>query len=330
MRLLFLSRGRILLKIERKGMQLGNEKAGRPVTTVIDKTACTGCGACMAVCPSETLTMEEGKAAVTGNDSMACDHCAAACPTGAIQVEAADSSLNQFETFSAESRWLPHGQFNTAELVNLMASRRSCRNFSDKAVPRALFEDLVKIGITAPSGTNCQLWTFTVLPDRDSVLRLGRRVGDFFRATNRMAEKRWLRTALKFIGRPELDDYFRNHFPTVEKGLAAWDNGSRDLLFHGATSAIVVSADRAASCPAEDALLATENILLAAHAMGLGSCLIGFVIEAMRRDRQIVKCLGIPDNETPYAVIALGWPSEAEKYQRVAGRKAVVIRYVKE
>jgi nitroreductase/NAD-dependent dihydropyrimidine dehydrogenase PreA subunit len=294
---------------------------------MIDKTACTGCGACIAVCPSETLTMEEGKAAVTGNDSMACDHCSAACPTRAIQVKAVDSSLFQFETFTAEARWTPHGKFDAAKLVNLMGSRRSCRNFSDKPVRRALFEDLVKIGITAPSGTNCQPWTFTVLPDRESVLRLGSRVGDFFRTTNRMAEKRWLRTVLKFIGRPELDNYFRNHFCTVEKGLAAWDSGSRDLLFHGAPSAIVVSADRAASCPAEDALLATGNILLAAHAMGLGTCLIGFVIEAMRRDRQIAKRLGIPANETAYAVIALGWPNEAETYRRVAGRKPVDIRY---
>jgi hypothetical protein len=45
----------------------------------------------------------------------------------------------------------------------------------------------------------------------------------------------------------------------------------------------------------------------------------------MRRQRSIVRMLGIPDNETPYAVIALGWPDET--YQRVAGRKAALIRY---
>jgi hypothetical protein len=59
--------------------------------------------------------------------------------------------------------------------------------------------------------------------------------------------------------------------------------------------------------------------------MGLGTCLIGFVIEAMRRDRSIVRRLGIPDQETAFAVIGLGWPNET--YQRVAGRKPVTIRY---
>lgn len=96
-------------------------------------------------------------------------------------------------------------------------------------------------------------------------------------------------------------------------------------MFHGAPAAIVVAADKDASCPGEDALLATGHILLAAHAMGLGTCLIGFAIEAMRRDKSIAAMLGIPANETPYAVVALGWPDEA--YQRVAGRKPVVIRY---
>ncbi|HSO20733.1 MAG TPA: nitroreductase family protein [Desulfosarcina sp.] len=297
----------------------------RSVTTVIDAERCIGCGLCVMVCPKETLSLRDGKAVVTGGESLNCAHCAAVCPTAAIRVEAVDPAPECFQTFAVDPRWQAHGRFDTAALVNLMASRRSCRSYADRPVDSALLEDLVKIGITAPSGSNCQPWTFTLLPDRASVDRLGRRVGDFFRKTNRMAEKRWLRTLLKWMGRPELDSYFREHYGTVERGLAAWDRGERDLLFHGAAAVIVVAADRAASCPAEDALLAAGNMLLAAHAMGLGTCLIGFVIEAMRRDRSIVRMLGIPDHETPQAVIAVGWPDET--YHRIAGRKPAVIRY---
>jgi nitroreductase/NAD-dependent dihydropyrimidine dehydrogenase PreA subunit len=297
----------------------------REVTTTIDPDRCIGCGMCIPVCPKETLAIQDGKAVVRGSESLNCDHCAAACPVDAIRVAAVDPGLSQFQTFPADNKWLPHGRFDTASLVNLMGSRRSCRNFSERPVDQPYLEDLIKAGITAPSGSNCQPWTFTILPDRRAVNRLGRRVGDFFRKTNRMAEKRWLRTLLKLLGRPELDAYFHLYYPTVEMGLSAWDRGERDLLFHGATAVIVVAADKDASCPSEDALLATGNMLLAAHAMGLGTCLVGFVIEAMRRDRSIVRMLGIPDHETPYAVIAIGWPDET--YCRVAGRKPVVIRY---
>jgi nitroreductase/NAD-dependent dihydropyrimidine dehydrogenase PreA subunit len=297
----------------------------RVVTTLIDADRCIGCGLCTMVCPLETLAIEDGKAVIRGADSLNCDHCAAACPTEAIAVASIDAGLARFQTFSADSRWLPHGRFDTATLVNLMGSRRSCRNYTDQPVDRALLEDLVKIGILAPSGSNCQPWTFTVLPDRAAVSRLGQEVGDFFRKTNRMAEKGWLRWGLKLIGKPALDDYYRHHYRTVQMGLEAWDKGERDMLFHGATAAILVAARNDASCPSEDALLATGQILLAAHAMGLGTCLIGFVIEAMRRDRSIVRRLGIPDQETAFAVIGLGWPHET--YQRVAGRKPVTIRY---
>ncbi len=298
---------------------------GREVTTRIDADRCIGCGLCTLVCPLETLSVQDGKAVIQGVESLNCDHCAAACPTEAIRVNAIDAELARFQNFSAVSGWLPHGRFDTASLVNLLGSRRSCRNYTDQPVDRTLLVDLVKAGVLAPSGSNCQPWAFTILPDRAAVVRLARQVGDFFRKTNRMAENGWLRRGLRVLGRPELDDYYRRHYPSVKMGLEAWDKEGRDLLFHGATAVIVVSARTDASCPGEDALLASGHILLAAHALGLGTCLIGFAIEAMRRDRSIVDGLGIPEQERAFAVIALGWPDET--YQRVAGRKPVTIRY---
>ena len=301
------------------------QSPSRSVTTTIYAELCIGCGQCVAVCPKETLTMEDGKAVVTGSESLNCGHCAAACPTDAIQVAALDPALAKFANFSADNRWLPHGQFDTATLVNLMGSRRSCRNFTDQPVDGTLLEDLVKIGVTAPSGCNCQPWTFRILPDRRAVVALARSVGNFFRKTNRMAEKTWLRWGLKWLGRPELEDYYQEHYATVEWGLEQWAREERDLLFHGAPAAIVVAAEKDASCPNEDALLATGHMLLGAHSLGLGTCLIGFVIEAMRRDRTIARSLGIPDREIPCAVMAVGWPDET--YRQVAGRKPVMIRY---
>jgi nitroreductase/NAD-dependent dihydropyrimidine dehydrogenase PreA subunit len=297
----------------------------RTVTTTIDEALCTGCGLCVEVCPKDTITMKGKKAVVTGLESLNCGHCFAVCPTGAVRVAGLDPTLSAFKTFEPRQSWLPFGKGPIRDLVNLMQSRRSCRNFQENPVPREMLEDLVKIGISAPSGSNCQLWTFTILPDRHAVEQLARWVGDFYVNLNRTAEKTWLRKGLKLLGKPELEQYFQNYYQSVKEGLETWEKEGKDRLFHGAPAAIVVGSKKEASCPAEDALLATQNMLLAAHVLGLGTCLIGFAVQAMRRDRSIVRRIGIPRDEAAYAVIALGYPKE--KYQRVTGRKQALVRY---
>lgn len=298
----------------------------RTVTTTIDTEVCIGCGECVRVCPQDTISMQNKKACITGDNSLTCDHCRAACVSGAVTVDGIDESLSRFESFQAERKWLPHGKYDIVGLVNLMQSRRSCRNYLEKPVEKTLLDDLIKIGITAPSGSNCQMWSFNVLPDRSSVEAFARRVKRFYENLNRIAEKSWLRFLLKLIRKPELDWYYENYYQRVKDGLADWDENGKDLLFHGAPAVIIVASKEEASCPSEDALLATQNILLGAHSLGLGTCLVGFVVSAMNSDRKICEFISLPEDENVYAVIAVGYPDE--KYQYVTGRKPALIRTI--
>ena len=296
----------------------------KPVTTIIDQEACVGCGLCVAVCPAKTITMINGKAVVTGTYSLACGHCEAVCPVDAIRVEALEHPYI-LASSSFDSNWLEPGACDTGQLVRLMLSRRSCRNYKDKEIDRTVLEDLVKIGTTAPSGTNSQLWTFTVLSSRREVESLGEQAARFFHGLNRMAGKPWLRFISKMFGGDALGRYYDRYYETVQEGLLLWDRDRIDTLFHGAVAAILVGGKENASSPLEDALLASQNILLAAHCLGLGTCMIGFAVEAIKRDKQIRKMLKIPDDESVYSVIALGYP--AEKYKKIALRKKIIPRY---
>ncbi|MGD8961971.1 MAG: nitroreductase family protein [Desulfobacterales bacterium] len=297
----------------------------RTVTTIIDAQKCIGCELCVKVCPSDTISMQDGKARVSGDRSLHCGHCVAVCPVDAVRVGAIDPHSLSFDNFSLQNRWLPHGDFDTARLVRLMASRRSCRNYTGQEVDRSVLADLVKIGTTAPSGTNCQNWTFTILPDRAAVNEFGQRLGFFFKKLNRQAEKRLLRKGLKLIGKPALDHYYREYYQSVKDGLKEWELTGRDLLFHGAPAVIIVGTKPGGSCPMEDALLATQNILLAAHSMGLGTCLIGFAVSAMNNDAALQQFIRIPAEETVCSVIAIGYPDE--QYEGLTGREKVLLRY---
>lgn len=60
----------------------------------------------------------------------------------------------------------------------------------------------------------------------------------------------------------------------------------------------------------EDVSAATENLLLAAHALGLGAVWTG-VYPAMERVAEVANVLNCPNNIVPMAVVRVGYPDEA-------------------
>jgi len=297
------------------------------VSVTIEKELCTGCGICVDICPYRAIQLTDNKAVyILPTECFSCGHCQAVCPEDAVLVDGLEFDFN-FSTFTEQKGMVQPGTSQIAALVSLMRSRRSCRRYQNKIVPLAILEDLVKIGTTAPSGTNSQPWSFYILQERSDVLVLGDLTADYYRNLNKRAGNRILRLFVKLFGGDRLGKYYRRYYDSVEEALREWDEEGSDRLFHGAAAAILVTAGKDASCPAEDTLLATQNILLAAHVMGLGSCLIGFVVEAMRRSPDMKRKMKIGEGEEIYSVIALGYPDV--KYYRAAGRKPVAAKILR-
>ena len=298
----------------------------RKINIQIDPELCDGCGLCVTVCPSETISISKKTAQITGDESLTCGHCIAICPMDAISLKNSEFGKIDFNTFNYENKWIKHGQFETSEIVRLMLSRRSCRNFEDENVDKEILEDLIKLGTTAPSGSNCQDWTFTVIPTKKDVAIFGEKIGGFFKKLNKLSENTVLRKGMTLFGNKKLQFYFENYYESVKETIELYEKEGIDKLFHGATAVIMVGGLKKSSCPSEDALLATQNILLGAHSMGIGTCLIGFAVNAIANDSKLKKDLGIEKNEAIYAAIALGYPNE--KFRKLTIRKKIIPRYI--
>jgi len=298
----------------------------RKINIQIDPKLCDGCGLCVKVCPSETISIINKTAQITGDESLTCGHCIAICPMDAISLKNSEFGKINFNTFTYENKWIKHGNFETSELVRLMLSRRSCRNFKDNNIDKDILEDLIKIGITAPSGSNCQDWTFIIIPTKKDVANFGEKIGEFFKRLNKLSKNIILRKGMTLFGNKKLEFYYENYYESVKETIELYEKEGIDKLFHGATAVIIVGGLKESSCPSEDALLATQNILLGAHSMGLGSCVIGFASNAIANDAKLKKDLGIDKKEAIYSVIALGYPNE--KFRKLTVRKKIIPRYI--
>lgn len=76
---------------------------------------------------------------------------------------------------------------------------------------------------------------------------------------------------------------------------------------------VLVCGDRAQEAPGYhiiDCAAATQNMLLAACALGLGTCWLG--VEPRReRMEPIAELFSLPEGIVPFALVALGYPAEA-------------------
>ncbi len=68
--------------------------------------------------------------------------------------------------------------------------------------------------------------------------------------------------------------------------------------------------DRQLSYLLQDCAAAIENLLLAAHALGLGACWLGVHPRSNRIDH-VRRLLHIPAHVLPVSIISVGWPAES-------------------
>lgn len=276
---------------------------------IIDQESCTLCAECVDVCPQNVLVINDNELNTQKDHCILCTHCYAICPSNALRFDESIIFKPDYKSFTYKENYTIDSRENPSGLVNLFRSRRSNRSYLDKKVDKKILEDLINFGVTAPSGSNMQKWEFTVLDSREKVFSLAEQIRAFFKKINRQAENILLRYLTAPFTKGALLQYYKSHYKSVKWAIDESEKG-RDLLFWGAPSIIIIHSSTKASTPIEDAAFASYNITLLAHALGLGSCYIGYAVEALNRVQKIKDFLKIPIDHRVHTVLALGYPKE--------------------
>jgi nitroreductase len=162
--------------------------------------------------------------------------------------------------------------------MEALRTRRACRQFTPQPVARHLIEELIAAAVLAPSGMNQQPWGFVVVSDAGRVHELGQDAKN--QAVRHFQSNRHLR------------DHLAD--PAIE-------------IFHGAPALILICATVQTEFSVQDCCLAAENLMLAARALGLGTCWIGLAGPWSNLAETKAR-LGAPADWTVVAPIIVGHP----------------------
>ncbi len=205
------------------------------------------------------------------------------------------------------------GNYNLEEIERLIKNRRSVRFFKKDDVPDEIIQKLIDLAHWAPSGMNAQPWKFVVIKDKKLIDEIRKVTEKGMRFTLKVFTGRALRwRILRSLWKLLQPSKFKTIDPRVLQGMKAHtkQKGAADV-FHHAPVLILILGHTGSSTWIEDCSAATQNLALAAHAMGLGTCWIGFTEKflPLLGSRELKKKLGIDGDWVLATVIVLGYPS---------------------
>jgi nitroreductase len=172
-----------------------------------------------------------------------------------------------------------------------------------------MIKRILEAGRFAPSAGNSQPWKFIVLRDPEVIdglvettvntCKLFKKLIDY-----RIPGREFLRPLAKLSIRLKPNDLHPTPFGAVSL-IADGKLG----LWHDAPTVILIFKDvRGVSSPDLDCGIAGQNMVLAAHSMGLGTCWVGFVKLAFQYSRKWKKFFGISYPYKFASSLAIGWP----------------------
>ena len=255
----------------------------------VDTSRCKKDGACVAVCPSGTLALnEEGfPEEIPESRCILCGHCVAVC-----SCEAMTHTGLPDEALLPASRKLP-----SPELMDgFLMSRRSVREFKDQPVSRETMEALLDVARRAPTASNSQNLKWIVIGGAAKVQALSAETVNWIRASG-----------------------------TNPALIERWDNG-HDFVLRGAPTVVVACTPAGYEWGKQDCAIALTFLELAAESRGLGVCWAGYLTRVASVHAPLRQALSVPEGYTVHGGLMLG--QRKYTYRRIPPRKPLSVQWI--
>jgi nitroreductase len=258
------------------------------------KLACLGCNCCEAVCPTGAIKSRGEYRVLKGRYKTPDDK-----PTDMV-LPMPFGKKDKERSFDEIEKEL-------TAVERVIIRRRSIRLFQNKPVSKELIERIIEAAQWAPSAGNCQPWKFVVMSNKQKIEELDKACSKVLTAIQQIYRSTaWWNKALVFVLSHVMIGKLDQRPITALEKVKQVDG----VICFGAPVVIHVLKDiRGIGNPDLDTGLACQNLVLAAHSLGLGTLYIGLIANTLKYlPKKVKESLGV---KYPYKLvtsICVGYP----------------------
>jgi nitroreductase len=180
----------------------------------------------------------------------------------------------------------------TLTALDVIYSRRSVRAYTQESVAESTVRALIDAAVQAPDAVGSPSLSFVVVQNRQRLARLSE----------------LSKTLLSEQADTHPERFIHLRFDAGAEFLARLSEPGFDI-FHGASTLVVICSGGTEWWETAGCWMAAENLMLAASALGLGTCCVGAAVDALNTAEMRLE-LAIPPNLTAVAPIVLGVPAQ--------------------
>lgn len=169
------------------------------------------------------------------------------------------------------------------QVIETIYNRRSVRSFSGKKISNSELKEIISCGNAAPSGAANRMWRFVVIKSDE------------------------FRKKLASIAKPKYQKWLSTMPESFKAMRAPIDTSNEDSVYYGAP-AIIFVIGWGNTCNF-DTPMVCQNMMLAARAMGIGSCWV-YAGQVVLDDKGVRMALQLKDGENVYGPLVFGYPAK--------------------